>query len=293
MMRYMTSVRNKTKVASKGTKILLGNPRTLIALALLVPIVSGSILAPIITPHSPTKTNPVNSYESPNLEHPFGTDHLGRDLFSRVLFGGRTSLILGLAASGLAVAAGTSLGILAGYKGGWVDEIVMRIMDGMMSFPPLLLALLIVAMIGSNLINAVLAIAFVYTPQLARVSRSSTLSIKNKEFIKAAEAQNRSTIRIAFFEILPNVVSSTIVEGTIRVGFAIMIGTSLSFLGLGTQPPFPDWGFMIAASRGHLYNSIWYLLWPSLALALTILSFNLLGDGLQEILDPQETSESL
>ncbi|ELZ24631.1 peptide ABC transporter permease [Haloterrigena salina JCM 13891] len=182
---------------------------------------------------------------------------------------------------------GVPIGVFSGYIGGRVDELIMRLMDTLMSIPSLLLALLIVAMMGPGLFNAVIAIATVYTPRIARVVRSSTLSVKQEEFIRAAEARGESRLYICFREILPNISSPVIVEGSIRVGFAILTGASLSFLGLGTQPPTPDWGYMISTAYDHLWSTIWYWLWPSVWLGATILGFNLLGDGLRDVLDPR------
>lgn len=278
----------------KGLREIRNNGHALIGLIILTPIILAIVFAPVLAPYNPTETHAVDRLEGPSEEYPLGTDHLGRDLLSRVLFGGRSSLTLGLAATGLATVVGVPIGIISGYAGGRTDEFIMRIMDSLLSFPSLLLALLIVAMLGSSLVNAIAAIAIVYTPRLARISRSSTLSIKQEEFITAARARGESRMNMWFNEILPNAIYPVIVEGSIRVGFAILIGTSLSFLGLGTQPPTADWGYMISVARTHIWSSIWFWLWPSLALGTTIVGFNLLGDGLRDILDPQvEGSEGL
>ncbi|WP_436348160.1 ABC transporter permease [Natronorubrum sp. FCH18a] len=269
----------------KGVFLLLTNRHSLAGLILLTPIILISILAPEIATHDPTATTGP-SYGAPSAEHFFGTDHLGRDIFSRVVYGGRSSLALGLSATGLAVVVGLPLGIIAGYTGGRVDEVLMRLMDTVLSIPALLLALMIVAMLGSSLVNAVIAIGVVYIPGIARIARSSTLSITEEEYITAAEARGESGMYIWFREILPNAIYPVIVEASVKIGFAILMGASLSFLGLGIQPPTPDWGYMISTSRVHIWNSIWFWFWPSLFLALTILGFNLLGDGMRDALDP-------
>jgi peptide/nickel transport system permease protein len=250
-----------------------------------------SVFAPWITPHDPTATDPVNSLQGPSSEYLFGTDHVGRDLLSRVMLGGRISIALGVSAVTLALVLGVPTGLSAGYLGGDVDEFLMRAMDVLMSFPSLLLALLLIVALGAGVANAALAIGIVYAPRVARVVRSSTLSVKNEEFVMAAEARGESNLYVMFKEILPNVLAPIVVEGSIRVGFAILIGASLSFLGLGAQPPTPAWGVMIAESRSYIYQTPYYLLWPSLALGLTVMGFNLLGDGLRDALDTEDFTE--
>lgn len=280
------------RLASFGRE-LLSNRNAVIGLALLVPVVLVSVFAPVLTPHDPTKTNVADKFEGPSAEYPLGTDNFGRDLLSRVMMGGRTTLYLGLTSVTLALVLGVPVGLAAGYLGGRTDEVLMRAMDILMSIPSLLLALLIVSMLSSNITNAVIAIGIVYAPRIARIVRGSALSVKNEAFVAAAEARGESDVYIMFGEILPNVVSPIIVEASIRIGFAIIIGTSLSFLGLGTQPPQADWGFMIAQARTYIYNTVWFLLWPSLLLGATVLGFNLLGDGLRDVLDPRVTGEEL
>ncbi|MEA5389233.1 ABC transporter permease [Haloarculaceae archaeon H-GB2-1] len=194
-------------------------------------------------------------------------------------------MLIGLGSTAFALALGVPIGIVSGYSGGRFDELTMRAMDVLMSIPSLLLALLVVTGLGSGLTNTIIAIGIVFTPRLARITRSSTLSIKNQEYITAAEARGESLFRIAFYEILPNASSSILVEGSIRIGFGILIGSSLSFLGLGTQPPNPDWGYMASVARNHLRSQIWFMLGPGIALGGTILGFNLLGDALRDYLE--------
>lgn len=282
-----TQSRRKVAVSRLKTtyRIITGNRHSIAGLLLLAPIVTLIILAPELAPHDPTASTGV-PYASPSTEHWFGTDHLGRDLFSRVLYGGQSSLALGLSATSLAIIAGLPLGIISGYSGGRLDEFLMRLMDTVLSIPALLLALMIVAMLGSSLTNAIVAISIVYVPGIARIARSSTLSIKQEEYITAAKARGESRFYIWFKEILPNAIYPVIVEASVKIGFAILMGASLSFLGLGAQPPTPDWGYMINTSRTHIWNSIWFWFWPSLFLALTILGFNLFGDGLRDSMDP-------
>jgi peptide/nickel transport system permease protein len=207
------------------------------------------------------------------------------------MLGGRVSLFLGTLATGLGLILGIPIGLISGYIGGQVDEAIMRLMDALMSFPSLLLALLILTTLSSSIWNAIAAIGIVYAPRIARIVRGSTLSAKQQEYVQAAEARGESSLYIMFGEIFPNITAPIVVEASIRVGFAILVGTSLSFLGLGAQPPTPDWGYMIAEARNHLYSSFWYLLWPSVALGMTVTGFNLLGDGLRDQLNLQSGGE--
>lgn len=259
----------------------------LIGFLILIPIITLSLFAPYIAPHDVTEQDVANKFAEPSVEHPMGTDHLGRDTFSRVLMGGQTSLFLGLMATGLGLLLGVPPALIAAYSGGRVDEVIMRGVDIMISIPGLLFALLILTMLSSNIWNAIMAIAIVFAPRIARVVRGSALSVKNEEFIQAAKVRGESDTYIVFGEMLPNVMAPIIVEASIRVGFAILFGTSLSFLGLGAQPPNPDWGYMVAQSREHLWSSPWPLIAPSVALVLTVVGFNALGDGLRDLLDPQ------
>lgn len=287
--KFDESVLQKIAAAFRA---LLSTHKGRVSLLLLVPLLLGSLFAPVIATHDPTQTAPQDSFADPGGEYVLGTDNFGRDLFSRVLFGGRTSVALGIASTALGLLFGVPIGILSGYSGGWIDELTMRFMDILLSIPGLLLALIIVVALGPGLVNAVIAIGIVFIPRLARITRSSTLSIKNEEYVTAAEARGESSLYIAFVEILPSVTPEIIVEASIRIGFGILIGTSLSFLGLGTQPPNPDWGFMIAQARTTIADSIWYMLWPSLALGFTILGFNLLGDALRDALDPEVSNKN-
>ncbi|GGJ16951.1 ABC transporter permease [Halobellus salinus] len=262
-------------------------------------IVLSAILVSVFGPYlvtDPTVTDPASRFAAPSFLDPsssflLGADQYGRDILARVIVGGRSTILLGVSASALGLALGVPIGLLTGYLGGKVDEVVMRLMDALMSFPSLLLGLLILTTLSSSIWNAILAVGIAYFPRIARVVRSSTISVKNEEYVKAAEARGESTVSIIFREILPNVTSAIIVEGTIRVGFAMLVGSSLSFLGLGAQPPAPDWGYMVAQARVTVYQSPYFLLWPSLALAYTVTGFNLLGDGLRDILDPQTRSD--
>jgi peptide/nickel transport system permease protein len=271
---------------------LLSNRRVAIGLVFLVPMFIMAVLGETIAPHDPTSTNVQMRYDSPGGKFPLGTDHLGRDLLSRIIVGARTTLLIGFGSIALALAGGVPIGLAAGYTKGRTDELLMRLMDIIISIPTLLLGLLVLAVLSSNVINVTLAIGIVYAPRIARVTRSATLSASEESYVMAAQARGESNMHILFREILPNVTSPIVVEGSVRVGYAIMIGTALSFLGLGTGPPTPDWGFMIAEARDHIFQTPWFLVWPSLALLLTVMATNLIGDGLRDVLDPKETGDS-
>jgi peptide/nickel transport system permease protein len=272
-------------------KRMLANRKIVVSMIILLPILTVVALGDVIAPFDPTETHVVDRFAEPNSKYLLGTDHLGRDLLSRVIIGGRSSLILGFGAAGLALLIGVPIGLTAGYIKGRVDEVLMRMMDVMISIPSLILGILILVTLSSSLINVIIAVGFVYIPRVARVTRSATLSVSEESFVLAAKARGDSTPRILFREILPNISAPIIVEGSIRVGYGILTGTGLSFLGLGTGPPTPDWGFMIAQARMHMYQSPWMLLWPGLMLVATIVAMNMLGDGLRDVLDPRTFEE--
>ncbi|MDZ7849394.1 MAG: ABC transporter permease [Halodesulfurarchaeum sp.] len=265
----------------------MSNRKVVIGLSVLIPIIIISILGENITPYDPVETNVLAANQGPSSEYWLGTDNLGRDLLSRVIIGGQSSLLLGFSATGFSLALGVPIGLVSGYMRGRVDEYLMRLMDIFMSIPILLLGILILVTLPSNLINVIIAIGVVFVPRIARVTRSATLAESQEPYIMAAKARGESMPYILFQELLPNIMPPIVVEGSIRVGYAILVGTSLSFLGLGAGPPNPDWGYMVANARLYIYETPWFLLWPSLALLLTIMSTNLLGDGLQRRTRPE------
>ncbi len=272
-------------------KTVRDTPNLLVGLALLTPMILMAVLAPILTPFDPTATHPADAYAGPSSQYLLGTDHYGRDLLSRVIFGARATITLGIGSALLATALGIPIGLTAGFAGGRIDEFLMRGVDIFISIPTILFALLIVAALSPSLVNVIIALGVIYAPRIARVTRSSTLSVREKEYVLAAKARGESSSYIMFREILPNVIPATVVEASVRAGYAIIVGTSLSFLGLGTQPPVADWGYMIGSSRDHIYQSIWFLFWPSVALGITILGFHLTGDGLRDALNTDQGSD--
>jgi peptide/nickel transport system permease protein len=263
-------------------------PRSLIAGALIVlGVVIVAIAADAIAPFRYDQQHYLDTSLPPGGRYLFGTDEFGRDVFSRVLVGARISLAYGIGASVLSLLIGVPLGLWAGYKGGRVDEVVMRALDLMMSIPPLLLGLLILAVTPPALWKTILAIAVITSPSAARIVRSVALSLKEEEFVQAARARGESGGYIVFREILPNAWPAIIVEGGLRVTFGILLGAALSFLGLGAQPPSSDWGLMISEARSYVTTAPWVSLFPGLAMLVTVIGFNLLGGGLRDALDPR------
>jgi peptide/nickel transport system permease protein len=269
---------------------------TILGILLLV-----AIFAPVIAPYDPEHVligvENVSKREAPCIhalgcpidrpQHLMGIDGNVRDEFSRVLFGTRFSLFVGFAAVTFAIVIGTVLGAVAGYTGGWVDNVIMRVMDVLLAFPALLLAIAIVTVLGPGLINALLAIGIVSIPIYARVVRASVLSVKEQEFVEATRALGGSHMRILFQRVLPNSITPLIVQGTLGIATAILDAAALSFLGLGAQPPTPEWGSMLGAERNQVFTAPHLVFFPGVAIMLTVLSFNLLGDGLRDALDPR------
>lgn len=246
-----------------------------------------AILGPILTPHDPNAIDMANRFASPSVTYPFGTDDFGRDILSRIMVGARVSLQVGLISVGLSATVGSILGLIAGYAGRMTDEAIMRAMDILFAFPAILLAIAIMAALGRGVGNAMIAIGIVYVPIFARIARGSVLSVREEEFVEAARAVGSTDMRIIFRHIFPNILSPLIVETTLSLSFAILAEAALSFFGLGTQPPDPSWGRMLAEGRAYFQQSVWLGIFPGLAIMLTVMGFNLLGDGLRDALDPR------
>jgi peptide/nickel transport system permease protein len=255
--------------------------------ALVALVVLAAIFGPLLAPHAPNEVILLDRLKPPSLAHLFGTDDLGRDLFSRVLAGARISLQVAAIVLSLSVGFGTLLGILAGLVGGLVDELIMRATDLFLAFPALILAAAIAASLGPSLSHTVIALSTVYWPWYARLARGQVLSLREREFVVAARVAGASTPRIVARELLPNVLPIVVVQTSLDVGYAILFTSSLSFLGLGAQPPTPEWGAMMTDARGFLQDFWWYPTFPGMALAITVLGFNLVGDGLRDWLDPR------
>jgi peptide/nickel transport system permease protein len=258
-----------------------------IGVGLVTLVVLVALFGTRIAPHSPSHVVLLDRLKPPSVSHPFGTDDLGRDLFSRVLAGARISLEVAAIILSISVAFGTLLGILSGLVGGLVDELIMRLTDLFLAFPALILAAAIAATLGPSLNHTVLALSTVYWPWYTRLVRGQVLALREREFVLAARIVGASTPRIVWHDLLPNVLPLVIVQASLDVGYAILFTSSLSFLGLGAQPPTPEWGAMMTDARAFLRDFWWYATFPGLALALTVLGFNLLGDGLRDWVDPR------
>jgi peptide/nickel transport system permease protein len=246
-----------------------------------------ALLAPWIAPYSPTAQDLAVRLSPPSWGHWLGTDDLGRDLLSRLIHGTRVSLRVGVISVALALVAGTALGLVAGYKGGRVDEFLMRALDVLLAFPSILLAILVVAILGPSLENAIVAIAVVNIPIYARLVRAAVMGIKHQEYIEASLAAGASHWRIVSQHILPNCLTPITVQATLGIGTAILETAGLSFLGLGAQPPTPEWGTMLNDARPYIRDAWWIITFPGVAIIVTVLGFNLLGDGLRDMLDPK------
>ena len=265
---------------------LLRNPLGLVGAVILLAVAVVIILGPALAPYDPLQFHPKNRLEGPSAAFWFGTDQFGRDVFSRMLVGARSTVLFGVVATALGTVAGTLIGLLSGFVGGRTDDLVMRFMDAMMAIPNLLLSLLIVTVLGVSTVNAVIAIAISFTPGMARVARSVTLSVRTRDYVNAAIARGEGRGYVVLREILPNVVAPVVVESSIRVAIAIMLGATLSFLGLGIQPPASDWGLMVAEARNYMFRNPWLVVWPAVAIGSVAVAFNMFGDGLRDALNP-------
>lgn len=268
------------------------NTKAVVGLGLILGLGVLAVLAPIlVSQEAANQMNVQNRFMTPSLEHPFGTDNLGRDVLSRTLLGVRISLFVGVSSVAISSAVGVPLGGVAGYAGGRFDDLIMRTMDIVMSFPPILVAMTITAVLGPTLTNAIIAIGFVYIPYFARITRSETISVSQEEFVEASEAIGERDSYILFREVLPNAAAPIIVQASISIAFAILAAAGLSFLGLGAQPPTPSWGLMLQQAKQYLTQAPWMAIFPGLGIALTVFGFNLFGDGIRDVLDPDTDTE--
>ncbi len=266
-------------------------PATLVCgAAIVIVMIVLAIAAPWIAPYPYDEMQVMARLKPPSLAHWFGTDDYGRDVLSRTLIGARLSLLMGLGATAFCLGVGVPIGLYAGYQRGRVDEHVMRAMDVLMSFPPILLGLLVLSVTPPALWKTILAVGVVYVPAIVRLTRSVTLELAQEEFVLAARARGDGPAYILMREILPNAWPPIAVEGSLRITFAILLGAALSFLGLGAQPPSSDWGLMISEARAFVERAPWIALAPGIAMCVTVIGVNLLGDGLREILDPRMRS---
>jgi peptide/nickel transport system permease protein len=259
----------------------------MVALVVVVILILLAVLAPWITPYDPTATSFSTVRTPPSWAHWFGTDEVGRDVLSRILFGARASLSAGLVSVGIAVGAGVPLGLLAGYAGSWIDAVLSRVVDAMLAIPFLILAIALAAFLGPSLSNAMIAIGVTATPVFIRLTRGQTLGAKVEDYVEAARAVGNPHWRIALSHVLPNIVPPLLVQASLAIAGAIIAEAALSFLGLGQQPPAPSWGSMLNTAQRFIAQAPWMAFWPGFAIFFAVLSFNLLGDGLRDALDPR------
>ena len=280
------SAGENTRVAS--WRLLLGNPVTVVSATILTVVVVIGIFAGALTPYGVNDIDVPNALQGPSGSHWLGTDELGRDVLSRVLVAIQASLRVAVVSVAFAVVVGVTIGVLAGYRGGWLDTVFMRIVDVMFAFPVLLLALAVVAILGPGVTTTILAIGIVYTPIFARVARASTLSVRVEPFVQVSRTMGTGHLYILRRHILPNISGPLIVQTSLSLAFAILSEAALSFLGLGIQPPQPSLGRMIYDSQGFVTLAWWMTVFPGLAIFVTVLAFNLFGDGLRDVLDPKQ-----
>ncbi len=272
--------------AAVVARVLRRNPIGALGLVVVLLVVLVALLAGVLAPFDPNAhiTRPL---QRPSSGHLMGTDEFGRDVLSRIIYGSRISLYVGVIATNIALAGGSTLGLLSGYRGGWFDNLSMRLMDIVFAFPPIVLAIAITGLLGPSLTNAMIAIGIVYLPVFARVARGPTLSVKEHDFVLAARAMGAGDLRIMRLHVLPNVAAPIIVQTTLSLSTAILSEAALSFLGLGTQPPDPSWGTMLGTGRKFMEVAPWVAFYPGVAIMLAVLGFNLAGDGLRDVLDPE------
>lgn len=273
-------------------RLLLRNPSLATGLVITLAMVFIALFAPLITTHGVEQMDMANRLKGPMAGHWLGTDNFGRDLWTRLAYGSRISLSVAFAAVTLSVMLGTVVGLVAGYFGGWVDQILMRLTDIFLGFPALVLALAVVAILGPGLVNVTIAMVVVFWTEYARVIRGTTLSLRERPYVDAARTMGASHFRIIFREILPNAVGPIIVLGTLGLGTAIITESALSFLGFGVPPPAPSWGWTLSYGTRFLRGDPWLSIASGLAIMITCLGFNLLGDGLRDVFDPRERSRS-
>ena len=266
------------------------NREMMVGGAVVLLFVLVACLAPLLAPYDPLQANFLAIRKPPTWAHPFGTDDVGRDVLARVIYGARTSLLAGVVSVSIAVAIGVLFGLAAGYIGGTFDLLAMRVIDAMLAIPSLVLAIALAAFLGPNLTNAMIAIGITATPAFVRLTRAQVMAVKVESYVEAAISVGDTHLQLLARHILPNAINPIIVQVTLSISTAIIAEASLSFLGLGQQPPSPSWGSMLNAARGFLSQAPWMAIWPGAAIFVVVIAFNLLGDGLRDLLDPRDTA---
>jgi peptide/nickel transport system permease protein len=271
----------------RAVRRLVRRRGAMVGLAFVVFFVAIAVFAPEVSPHDPLRTNWGAVRQAPSDVYRLGTDEIGRDVLSRVIWGARASLLAGVVSVSISLALGVPIGMLAGYLGGWIDALISRLTDAMLACPFLILAIALAAFLGPSLTNAMIAIGISATPPLIRLTRGQVMAVKIEDYVEAARAIGNPHLRVALRHILPNVVAPILVQATLAIAAAIIAEASLSFLGLGQQPPAPSWGSMLNTAKNYVDHAPWMAIWPGLSIFLLVLSFNLLGDGLRDALDPR------
>jgi peptide/nickel transport system permease protein len=269
-------------------RAFIRNRVALIGLFIVLVMILSAVFASVIAPHDPNKISPSARLSPPGVENPLGADEFGRDLFSRLLYGARISLVIAFVAQTVAISIGITLGMISGWYGGWVDDLIMRITDGFFAIPGLMFLIVWVAILDPSPVSIFVALGLIGWPGDARMMRSQVLSIRNREYVIAAQAMGASTLRIMWFHLLPNAIAPSIVLASLGIAGAILAESTLSFLGLGVQIPDPSWGTIIDQGRNFMTSAWWYAIFPGLAIMITVLGFNFVGDGLRDALDPRQ-----
>lgn len=267
------------------------NKLAMLGALIILSLAVAAIIAPLVAPFNPDQQDVLHRLEPPSRKHLLGTDDLGRDLLSRIIYGTRVSLLVGFVAIGIAIVIGSILGLLSGYFGGWLDTVIMRLVDMMLCFPTFFLILMVIAFLEPNIWNVMAVIGLTGWPGLTRLVRGECLSVREREFVQAARVLGLSNIRVMFVHLLPNVMAPILVTATLGIGGAILTESALSFLGLGVQPPTPSWGNILTAGKDYITVAWWLSLYPGLAILVTVLAYNLLGEGLRDVLDPRIMAE--
>lgn len=267
--------------------ILARNPSAVAGAVIIAMMLLMALLAGVLAPFDPIHIHLAERLQPPSATHLFGTDEMGRDILSRIMYGARISLRIGLLVVTVAGGLGTVIGAVSGYLGGWADGLIMRVMDVILSFPSLILAMALAAALGPSLTNAIMAVAFVMIPKFARLVRGEALAVREKQFVAAARISGEGSLSIIRRHVIPNCLNSVIVLATLAMGETILIAASLSFIGLGAQPPSPEWGAMVSVGRKFIMDQWWYATFPGLFILVTVIGFNILGDALRDVLDPR------
>jgi peptide/nickel transport system permease protein len=272
-------------------RLINANKTSWVGLVLFVAVIFIALAAPLLTSHDPIAQNAMRQLQPPSAQHIFGTDEYGRDIWARLIYGARISLLIGIASTVIAMVIGSTIGLIAGWYGGRIDAVVMQIMDALLAFPALILGLIVVAMLGPSTFNIILAIALTSIPPFARIARAPTIAMKEREFVEACRALGYSDARILLVHILPNILAEILVMGSLWLANAIRTEASLAFIGLGIKPPTPTWGGMIRSGFENILDSAWLAVVPSVAILVVIFALNLLGDGLRDAVDPKLKNE--